>query len=203
KRKMFLPLPPLFIHEVRQLHRHWQDIRRRADSVDSVAALNLIRAACPHGRVTLVGHSLGAKVVLNLLNTANHRNYRFGDVALLAAAHSRRDPELIRLAESLWGRMVNVYHPNDWVLKVLYKVGEFTRFSPCGLKPVTFEHPRIVNLSGEPWLRATFRSHVLFPEVLPQTVGRELWGYTGPAEQPVDDTPDRLYALPAPELIEE
>lgn len=174
-RRVAFPLPPIGLYELAQLHNHWARASRGADEVDVHAVITSLKEEYPSGSVSLMGHSLGAKVVVNLLEAAPSHDYKFHDAILLGGALSRRDERLADVAEDLEGQFLNVHHSGDRVLQWLYKAGELTRFSPAGLKPILVEHPTIENIDATPHLKASFRSHVSYTKILKQLVGDALW----------------------------
>ncbi len=85
--------------------------------------------------ITLIGFSLGVRVILNALTalspTSSVRNvFLFGGAA-------ECDPDGWCIARHrVKGTIVNHYSENDSVLKYLYKLGTFGRGDPIGLRPI-------------------------------------------------------------------
>lgn len=84
---------------------------------------------------TLVGHSLGARVVFEALQTlASVGVKRVTDAHLLGAAVDRRDADAWTRAARA-ARIVNYWSRNDGVLKYLYVPGNLFLSAPAGLGP--------------------------------------------------------------------
>jgi hypothetical protein len=67
--------------------------------------------------------------------------------------------------------LVNVHNRKDYVLKFLYKIAQIIPRSPCGLKPIKLDHPKIVNVDATDQLGRSLGSHWEHLEVLSGTVG--------------------------------
>ena len=178
KRRLLLPLPPIGVYELNEIRRHWATVSQRADVVDASAILDLVRHEMKSGKVTLLGHSLGAKIVFNMLCRGRRDGFVFKDAIFMGGALPRRSEVWIDAVDSVERTLLNVHHKGDWVLRYLYRFGEMTRFSPCGLKPIGLEHEKIRNVEVSEWLPRSFSSHVRYPEVIEHTAGKELWRET-------------------------
>lgn len=97
--------------------------RSRADKAGEVLADALINKAQGERPVTLIGYSLGARVIFSCLRSlARRRAYGLVESAILMGAptpSSTHDWRMMRTVVS--GRLVNVYSENDTILKFLYR----------------------------------------------------------------------------------
>lgn len=97
--------------------------RSRADKAGEVLADALINKAQGERPVTLIGYSLGARVIFSCLRSlARRRAYGLVESAILLGAptpSSTHDWRMMRTVVS--GRLVNVYSENDTILKFLYR----------------------------------------------------------------------------------
>lgn len=91
--------------------------------------------------MTLVGHSLGARLIHWALAHHDWSSYKLRNVVLMGSAASRDDDDWADCAEEVSGKLVNAWSDADWVLKA--KV--FDR--PAGLAPLPVRHPKIRNVN--------------------------------------------------------
>ena len=98
-------------------------------------------------RISLIGHSLGARVIYSLLTKGGGDALPVVDTVLLGGA-IRRDSshDWEGAADAISGNLVNLHSKNDSALKKLTRRrgGQ----SPCGRKPIKNKgkHPRIINV---------------------------------------------------------
>ena len=111
--------------------------KSRADKAGEVLAEALINKAQGERSVTLIGYSLGARVIYSCLMTLAKKN-AFGVVesAILIGAPTPSDTASWRTARSACtGRLVNVYSENDRILAFLYRTSSI-QYGIAGLQPV-------------------------------------------------------------------
>lgn len=102
-------------------------------------------------RFTLVGHSLGARVIhyaLWLLATKNTR--RIEDVYLLGGAvggGQKDDEDWMKAESAVKGTIYNCYSKNDDVLFYLYKGANGWRSDPIGYSEIHYKSDKIVNFN--------------------------------------------------------
>ncbi|MGX5913986.1 DUF726 domain-containing protein [Aliidiomarina sp. Khilg15.8] len=91
----------------------------------------------PSKRYTLIGHSLGARVVFFALQAlAKESNQQIEDVILLGAAQGRRNlDKWQKAAEACAGHVYNCYSKNDGVLRWAYQGVNAGLSRPAGLGP--------------------------------------------------------------------
>ncbi len=122
----------------------WTVARTRADMTG--AALADILARTDQGPFTLVGHSLGARVMAEAAVTLGTRSERaIVDVHLMGAAMSQKK-DWRPLAEAVQGTVFNYWSDQDTVLRRLYRLAELGSV-PVGLKGFDLVYPKMKNVN--------------------------------------------------------
>ena len=162
-------MPPILIGGIFGARLHWAKVKSRAKRTGRDYALDLIKSQVSESKVSLLGHSLGARVAYYVMRTAASEDFTFENVYLLGGA-VRRDSskEWGYVVGSVSGALVNVHNKSDKVLSTFYKMAEF-RQNPCGRKPIKREHPRIHNVDARYVIRST--SHTAYRKFLAETIG--------------------------------
>ena len=125
----------------------WGVCCRRSAQVGRQLATVLLQRE--HGRrpVTLMGFSLGARVIFYCLLELSKRKNSAGivqDVILLGAPVSGHPAEWKKFAEVVSGRIINGYCQKDWLLHFLYRTSA-AKLHIAGLEPVKWEDRRMFN----------------------------------------------------------
>ncbi|KAG0490310.1 hypothetical protein HPP92_007173 [Vanilla planifolia] len=101
----------------------------RSDKAGKLLAETLMEGLQGNRPVTLLGFSLGARVIFKCLQHL----YESGDneglverVVLLGAPVSLKDEEWITARKMVAGRFINVYSTNDWILGVTFRASLLT-----------------------------------------------------------------------------
>ncbi len=123
---------------------HWSTAKRRAKRSGIGFLMPMIEARVAEPRVTLVAHSLGARVAYYAL-TSEARDPRVDRLVMCGGA-VRRD------SSKDWGAVAgrcargvhNVRNEEDAVLDWLFRTAEL-RQHPVGLRPIKECHPRLVD----------------------------------------------------------
>jgi pimeloyl-ACP methyl ester carboxylesterase len=126
----------------------WHTTMARAGSTGAQLAEALSRT---EGKTfTLVGHSLGCRVIYYALEALATKPERFIDnVILLGGAVGRTDTEAwSRAASAVRGRIFNCYSLRDSVLSTLYKTANAGLSDPIGLGPIALKGEKIRNLDA-------------------------------------------------------
>ncbi|KAI0480959.1 DUF726-domain-containing protein [Xylariaceae sp. FL0804] len=115
----------------------WMIANQRAQKAGEVLADALINKAQGERPVTLIGYSLGAKVVYNCLQElARRRAFGLVENAVLLGAPTPSDSaEWRRVRAVVTGRVVNAYSTQDYILAFLYRSSS-VQFGVAGLHPV-------------------------------------------------------------------
>ena len=111
--------------------------RARSDKAGKVLADALVHRAQGERPVTLVGYSVGARVIYTCLQSLAKRK-AFGlveDVILIGAPVPNDASEWCRIRTVAVGRVVNVYSREDYVLAFLYRTSS-AQLGVAGLQPI-------------------------------------------------------------------
>lgn len=109
----------------------WGDCMKRADELTAFLQKKL--EAMPAERrenIVLVGHSLGARVIVRALAAVADKKLRVGRVILLAAAVADDDPDIGRALGVSILPVINIYCAEDGVLRSVF--GFFEGFGALG-----------------------------------------------------------------------
>ncbi|XXG97256.1 hypothetical protein Hte_003552 [Hypoxylon texense] len=121
----------------RLIDNPWSVANQRAQKAGEVLADALINKAQGERPVTLIGYSLGAKVIYVCLQQLAERK-AFGlieNVVLLGAPTPCNSADWRRIRSVVTGRVVNAYSTNDYILAFLYRSSSI-QFGVAGLNPV-------------------------------------------------------------------
>ena len=112
--------------------------KSRADKAGKVLAEALINRSQGERPVTLVGYSLGARVIWSCLTAlAERKAFGLVESAVLIGSPSPSDISTWRLMRTaVSGRLVNVYSTNDYLLAFLHRASSF-QYGVAGLAPVS------------------------------------------------------------------
>lgn len=128
-----------------------------------------------HRPVTLVGFSLGARVVFYCLLELAQRGQTelVEDVYLAGAPVMATEAEWTQCVAAVSGRIVNGYLPGDWVLGLLYRASTATFAKVAGLHAVTgVEGLENVDLTG--LVEGHLKYRVRMPRIL-EKFGVKVW----------------------------
>lgn len=142
KRTVFAALmaglwPISLINASRIIDNPWSIASQRAQKAGEVLADSLINRAQGERPVTLVGYSLGARVIYVCLHQLAKRK-AFGlveNVVLLGAPTPSSSTEWRRIRSVVTGRVVNAYSTRDYILAFLYRTSSI-QFGVAGLQPI-------------------------------------------------------------------
>uniref|UniRef100_A0A914VLQ6 Transmembrane and coiled-coil domain-containing protein 4 n=1 Tax=Plectus sambesii TaxID=2011161 RepID=A0A914VLQ6_9BILA len=132
------------------LDNPWNVCIRRASEVGHYLAEVLLCRQHGQRPVTLVGFSLGARVIYHCLLEMSRRGSCLGlieDVVLLGAPVTASPKEWRQMCRVVGGRVINGYCTTDWLLKFLYRTMS-VQFTIAGTGPVENKNERkIVNFN--------------------------------------------------------
>jgi hypothetical protein len=125
----------------------WDLALDRAIKTGQILAACLLERTFGPRPVTLVGFSLGTRVIAEALRVLVDRGARglLAGVYLLGGAFPSDDSILSRMHEVVDGPVVNGFAENDGILRYAYRVRHWTR--PIGLAPLGLAGVRDVDLS--------------------------------------------------------
>lgn len=109
--------------------------KNRADKAGLVLADALINKAQGERPVTLIGYSLGARMIYScLMSLAERRAFGLVETAVLIGAPTPSDAAPWRAMRSVVsGRLINVYSENDYILAFLYRTSSI-QYGVAGLQ---------------------------------------------------------------------
>lgn len=162
-------MPPIIVVGLLGARWHWAKVKDRAKRTGRDHALSLIKSEITESKVSLLGHSLGARVAYYLMRTAVCESFTFENVYLLGGA-VRRDSskEWGYVAGAVSGSLVNVHNKKDKILSKFYRAAEL-RQNPCGRKPIKREHVKIDNVDARYIINSS--SHGAYRKHLRATIG--------------------------------
>eukprot|EP00795_Rhopilema_esculentum_P011499 gene11499-21716_t len=99
--------------------------------------------------ITLIGFSLGARVIFYCLQTMlNEKGYEgiIEDVVLIGAPVGVSCEEWEALEAVISGKLYNCYSRSDWLLKFVYRAASVQVGDIAGLGPIEVSWPRLVNI---------------------------------------------------------
>nr|CAB3267017.1 transmembrane and coiled-coil domain-containing protein 4-like [Phallusia mammillata] len=126
----------------------WSVCLQRSSQVGRQLAEVLLAREHGHRPVTLIGFSLGARVIFYCLEEMSKRKNHKGiveDVYLLGAPVSGKEQDWMKLSSVVSGHITNAYCRTDWLLRFLYRTSA-RQVQVAGLQPVTWNDRRMINI---------------------------------------------------------
>ncbi|RDL38498.1 DUF726-domain-containing protein [Venustampulla echinocandica] len=142
--------------------------KRRSEKAGEVLADALINKAQGERPVTLIGYSLGARVLYSCLRSlAERRAFGLVESVVFIGAPVPSDADNWRAMRSvISGKVFNVYSENDYILAFLYRATS-VQFGVAGLQEIsTVEGVDNLNLSKE------VSGHLRYPELVGKILKR-------------------------------
>lgn len=98
-------------------------------------------------RFTLVGHSLGCRVIFYALEAMlSKKECVIDDVILLGGAVGNQSNDWERVLNNISGKIYNCFSKNDSVLDKLYTTSTAFTSNPIGFYPIETRHRKIQNI---------------------------------------------------------
>ncbi|KAG5644092.1 hypothetical protein DXG03_009111 [Asterophora parasitica] len=170
----------------------WNNALDRARGAGRVLADVLMQRHLGVRPITLIGFSLGARVIFYaLLELAKHK--AFGvvqDVFLLGATLTASSKSWCEVRSVVSGRFVNAYSRNDWVLNYLFRATSGGVGTVAGLRPVT-DVPGLENVDVTDKIAGHMSYRAFMPLILDQLGFPVSADYFDEPEEP-DFTEDRI-----------
>ncbi|KFZ15875.1 hypothetical protein V501_02512 [Pseudogymnoascus sp. VKM F-4519 (FW-2642)] len=134
---MFALWPLSFLKASKVLDNPFSVAKNRADKAGLVLADAIINKAQGERPVTLIGYSLGARVIYScLMSLAERKAFGLVESAVLIGAPCPSDGPFWRAMKSVVsGRLVNVYSENDYILGFLYRTSSI-QLGVAGLQQI-------------------------------------------------------------------
>lgn len=148
---------------------HWSKTKRRAKRTGRDHAGSLIQRQVKPTPISVMGFSLGARVVYYIARELPYSGLVIKDVYLIGGA-VRRDSskDWGEVASNIDGLLVNVYNKKDKILSKFYRTAEWGQ-SPCGRKEIKERHSRIRNVDARYIINSS--SHKAYKEYFLETIG--------------------------------
>ncbi|OQE22238.1 hypothetical protein PENFLA_c013G05259 [Penicillium flavigenum] len=143
--------------------------KARADKAGEVLADALINKAQGERPVTLMGYSLGSRLIFSCLQSLERRNaYGLVESVILMGSPTPSDTEdWQKIRSVVSGRVVNVFSENDSVLAFLYRTSSL-QLGVAGLQPVEGV-PGVENLNVSDMISGHLRYQYLLGRILTLT----------------------------------
>lgn len=140
--------------------------KNRADKAGLVLADALINKAQGERPVTLIGYSLGARVIYScLMSLAERGAFGLVESAVLIGAPAPSDAAAWRSMRSVVaGRLVNVYSENDYILAFLYRTSSI-QYGVAGIQEAK-NVPGVENVDVSPMVSGHLRYQYLVGSIL-------------------------------------
>ncbi|KAJ5190906.1 uncharacterized protein N7498_009891 [Penicillium cinerascens] len=140
--------------------------KSRADKAGEVLADALINKAQGERPVTLIGYSLGSRLIFSCLQSLCKRSaYGLVESVILMGSPTPSDTESWRRIRSVVsGRVVNVYSENDSVLGFLYRTSSL-QLGVAGLQPIE-NAPGVENLNVSDIISGHLRYQFLLGRII-------------------------------------
>lgn len=138
-------------HAANVIDNPWSIAKDRAEKAAALLAKDLRERAFGPRPVTLIGFSLGARLIFRALEQlAEDEDTGKGivdHVILLGGAFSADTQRWEKVRHIVAGRLVNAYSSNDWVLGFIYRAAEFELGAIAGLHPVNVQDVESIDVS--------------------------------------------------------
>ncbi|WP_204105663.1 MULTISPECIES: DUF726 domain-containing protein [Spirulina sp. CCY15215] len=151
-------------------HKHKNYIRRVGKSyLPKIISENALTS------VSLMGFSIGARVAYYTMRDWSEAQIQLHNVLLLGGT-IRRDAvrNWASAASRIEGKLINIYNCEDLVLTRFCQILEWDR-SPCGIKPISEKHEKIINFDATPWMKTAKYSPSNYLSVFQELVKQGYW----------------------------
>lgn len=140
--------PAMLLHAADLIDNPWSIAKDRAEKAGVLLGEALMQNAQGGRPVSLIGYSLGARVIFFALeHLAMKKAAGLVDHAILLGAAAPADPTRWNHASSVVaGRLVNGFSTSDWVLGLLYRSAAFTN-DVAGLRAIDSEAVESIDLT--------------------------------------------------------
>ncbi|EFX72133.1 hypothetical protein DAPPUDRAFT_326548 [Daphnia pulex] len=140
-------LPRTILSLTSVIDNPWNVCCNRSAQVGQMLAETLMGGTFGRRPVTLLGFSLGARVVYFCLKELHRRGGRgiVQDAVLIGTPVTGNASEWRPLLDVVAGRLVNAFSRNDWVLKIVYRTAS-AAYDVAGLEGVDIQHDQLVNV---------------------------------------------------------
>lgn len=147
-----------------RVNLRWNQVKQRAKKVGQQYLMSLI-SNLSEKSISLIGYSLGCRIIYYGLSTSHNHEKSIDNVILLGGA-VRRNKNWLTVTNQIKSNLVNIYNSNDKILKVLFKLGDFNTNSPCGLKCIENINSKIVNIDATSLINSSSHSESKYLQIL-------------------------------------
>ncbi|KAL5015477.1 hypothetical protein ScPMuIL_009747 [Solemya velum] len=140
--------PATLVSAASVIDNPWSVCCERAVAVGKILAEVLLAREQGKRPVTLIGYSLGARVIFSCLEEMAKRKGSEGiieDVIMLGTPASGNSKKWMKFGRVVGGKIINGYCRGDWLLKFLYRTAS-VQFSIAGLAPIKWDNRRMHNI---------------------------------------------------------
>jgi hypothetical protein len=138
---------------------HWHKVKNRAERTGK-KYFSFVLQQLKEETISVIAHSLGARVVYFGISEQKTTDRRIKDVILLGGAIRRNKREWNTVSKNISGSLINIYNQNDKVLNQLYKSAELRINDPIGLSPIDSTEKNIRNIyATDKILKEKYGSH--------------------------------------------
>ncbi|XP_046446039.1 transmembrane and coiled-coil domain-containing protein 4-like [Daphnia pulex] len=140
-------LPRTILSLTSVIDNPWNVCCNRSAQVGQMLAETLMDGTFGRRPVTLLGFSLGARVVYFCLKELHRRGGRgiVQDAVLIGTPVTGNPSEWRPLLDVVAGQLVNAFSRNDWVLKIVCRTAS-AAYDVAGLEGVDIQHDQLVNV---------------------------------------------------------
>lgn len=178
----------------------WTVSLDRANSAGLILADSLISRHLGQRPITLVGFSLGARVIFSCLRELAARN-AYGliqNVYLFGSPIVAKKDEYLRARTVVSGRFLNGYATNDWILGYLFRATSGGIMRVAGLAPVE-EVPGLENVD----VTKLVNGHMAYRAAMPKLLREVGWEVESDEFTEIEDPDPENHAKRQRELIRE
>ncbi|CAH1775889.1 unnamed protein product, partial [Owenia fusiformis] len=143
-----LAWPATLISAANLIDNPWGVCAKRSDEAGQQLAEVLLSRQQGKRPVTLVGFSLGARVIFKCLTEMSKRKNCEGiieDVVMLGTPVSADPKQWQCFSKVVAGRIINGYCRSDWLLKFIYRTSS-VQLNIAGLQPIKWRDRRMCNM---------------------------------------------------------
>ncbi|KAL2756906.1 hypothetical protein ACRALDRAFT_1008814, partial [Sodiomyces alcalophilus JCM 7366] len=195
-----LQLPVILTKLSYLIDNPWAVSLDRATAAGLILADSLIDRSLGTRPITLVGYSIGARVIFSCIQELARRGayglvqnvYMFGSPVVV------KKDEYIRARTVVPGRFVNAYHTNDWILGYLFRLTNGGIRRVAGLAPI----------EGLPWIENVnvsdiVKGHMEYRRMMPRLLRECGWPVESDEFSEIEDPDPENHEQRQRELINE
>ncbi|OCT45050.1 DUF726 domain protein [Cladophialophora carrionii] len=195
-----LQLPVVLSKLAYLIDNPWSVSLDRATAAGLILADSLIDRHLGQRPITLVGFSLGSRVIFSCLKELSHRGaygliqnvYMFGSPVVASK------DEYLRARSVVSGRFLNGYSSGDWILGYLFRMTAGGIMAVAGLAPVQGV-PGVENIDVSPWVKG----HMAYRAAMPRLLREVGWEVESDEFTEIEDPDPENHAQRQRELISE